>query len=67
LACDIVLSGVKLADRHAEIALTEQGYVIRDLKSSVGTLINGVEITEWNLSDGDTLQMGEVVLVFREG
>jgi tetrahydromethanopterin S-methyltransferase subunit G len=67
LSCDIVISGIKVADRHAEIALTSQGHVIRDLKSSVGTLINGVEITEWNLSDGDSIQLGEVVLIFREG
>ncbi len=65
-ACDIMISGVKVAERHAEITLAEDGHVIRDLESSVGTLINGVEITEWRLSDGDSIQLGEVVLVYKE-
>ncbi len=64
--CDIIISGVKVAERHAEITLAEDGHVIRDLESSVGTLINGVEITEWKLADGDSIQLGEVVLVYKE-
>jgi len=64
--CDITISGIKVAERHAEILLTEDGHLIRDLESSVGTLVNGVEITEWNLADGDSIQMGELVLVYKE-
>ncbi len=65
-ACDITISGIKVAERHAEITLAEDGHVIRDLESSVGTLINGVEITEWKLADGDSIQLGEVVLIYKE-
>ena len=65
-ACDIMVSGIKVAERHAEITLAEDGHIIRDLESSVGTLINGVEITEWNLSDGDSIQLGEVVLIYKD-
>lgn len=66
-ACDIVVSGVKVADRHAEISLAQHGHMIRDLDSSVGTLVNGVRITEWKLSDGDSIQVGDVVLIFKDG
>ena len=39
-----MVSGIKVAERHAEITLAEDGHIIRDLESSVGTLVNGVEI-----------------------
>ncbi len=64
--CDIVISGTKVASRHAEISLSDKGYSIRDLSTPVGTLVNGVEITEWSLSDGDTIQLGDVTLMFRD-
>ncbi len=63
---DIVLSGKKVSRRHAEVVLAEDGYVIRDLGSTVGTLVNGVQVTEWKLSNGDSVQLGDVVLVFME-
>ncbi len=63
---DIVLSGKKVSRRHAEVVLAEDGYMIRDLGSTVGTLVNGVQVTEWKLSNGDSVQLGDVVLVFME-
>ena len=66
-ACDIVITGTKVAERHAEIIMIADGHMIRDLESSVGTLINGVEITEWKLAGGDSIQLGEAVLIFKEG
>ena len=65
--CDIVVSGPKVAERHAEIIMIADGHMIRDLESSVGTLVNGVEITEWKLAAGDSIQLGEAVLIFKEG
>ncbi len=63
---DIVLSGKKVSKHHAEILLVEDGYEIRDLESTAGTLVNGVQITSWKLSNGDSVQLGDVVLVFME-
>jgi hypothetical protein len=62
--CDIVLVGKKVSERHAEIALGPNGHLIRDLKSQVGTLVNGVEVSERELANGDTIQLGEVKLTF---
>ena len=66
-ACDIVVTGPKVAERHSEIIMIADGHMIRDLDSSVGTLVNGVEITEWKLAGGDSIQLGEAVLIFKEG
>jgi len=66
-ACDILITGIKVAERHAEIIMIADGHMIRDLESSVGTLVNGVEITEWKLAAGDSIQLGEAVLIFKEG
>lgn len=62
--CDIVLAGSKVSKKHAEIALGPNGHLIRDLKSQVGTLVNGVVVSERELADGDTIQLGEVKLTF---
>ncbi|HHQ47938.1 MAG TPA: FHA domain-containing protein [Acidobacteria bacterium] len=64
---DIALSGKKISKHHAVIALVEDGYEIRDLGSTAGTLVNGVQISSWRLSNGDSVQLGDVVLVFMEG
>jgi hypothetical protein len=63
--CDIVLHGNKVSPRHAAIVLAPDGHVIKDLKSTVGTLVNGVEVTEWKLTNGDTIQIGEIRLTFK--
>lgn len=63
---DIALSGKKVSKMHAEIVLVEDGYEIRDLESTAGTLVNGVQVTAWKLSNGDSVQLGDVVLVFME-
>jgi hypothetical protein len=64
---DIALSGKKISKHHAVIALVEDGYEIRDLGSTAGTLVNGVQVSSWRLSNGDSVQLGDVVLVFMEG
>lgn len=62
--CDIVLDGKKVAERHAEIFLGPDGHVIKDLGSTVGTLVNGVEVSEHRLVDRDKVQVGEFTLTF---
>ena len=63
---ELVLEGHKVDAHHAEIALGAEGYVIRDLGSKTGVLVNGVVITERTLAEGDEIRIGELTLVFHE-
>jgi len=51
--------------RHAELAPTDEGWVVRDLHSENGTWVNGERVWERLLADGDQVQFGSVALVFR--
>jgi hypothetical protein len=51
--------------KHAVIRAVPGGFSITDLKSQNGTFINGQRITESLLADGDTIDVGDVKLVFR--
>ena len=53
--------------RHAQVALTDQGYVLKDLGSENGTYVNGDRITERLLAEGDRVQIGTVGFVFHAG
>jgi hypothetical protein len=60
----IQIDAPSVSRKHAEIALRENGYVLRDLGSENGTLVNGESITEHPLTDGDHLQFGSVGFLF---
>jgi len=50
---------------HCEIYESEGDWILRDLGSRNGTLIEGCRVTEdWPLTDGDQIQIGECSLVF---
>ncbi|MBI2900757.1 MAG: FHA domain-containing protein, partial [Planctomycetes bacterium] len=55
----------KLASReHCEIARMGDRFVLRDLGSANGTIVNGHAVAERILEWGDKIQVGESVLVF---
>lgn len=53
--------------RHAVIKQREGGYYVQDIGSSNGTRVNGAEIEEALLKDGDRVGFGDVQAVFYEG
>lgn len=61
---EIVLPDDTVSRRHAEILCTSRGWVVCDLGSSGGTLINGLSIrqTDGRLRLGDLVQFGGVAL-----
>jgi hypothetical protein len=63
--CDVVLDDPGSSRQHARIRRTETGFVITDLGSTNGTLVNGRQIQEQELLDGDTVTIGETNLEFR--
>jgi hypothetical protein len=63
--CDVVLNDANVSRRHAEIAPSGGGFVVRDLGSTNGTKVNGLRIeTERNLNGGDIVSVGNTHLRF---
>ena len=48
----------RISRRHSEILLTEREVRVRDLGSGNGTFVNGAQIRETPLVNGDLLQLG---------
>lgn len=65
--CDVVLDDPGASRQHARIRRTDSGFVVTDLGSTNGTLVNGRQVQEQMLEDGDTVTIGETDLVFRSG
>jgi hypothetical protein len=65
-------SDVQIADpgasrRHAEVRRDGDDYVLVDLGSTNGTLVNEAPVSERTLEDGDRITIGRTVLEFRRG
>ncbi|WP_406430923.1 FHA domain-containing protein [Streptomyces sp. NBC_00631] len=56
----VVISSLSVSRFHAEIVFDEdKGYVLRDLESSNGTLVNGEEVESRLLQPGDEITLGD--------
>jgi len=62
--CEVVLADPRASRRHAEIQPVGHGFVISDLGSMNGTVVNGSPIREHPLSDGDEIRLGSTVMHF---
>ena len=62
---DIVLSDPGASRRHAEVRRDHGGYVVTDLGSTNGTMVNDATIGERLLEEGDRITIGRTVLEFR--
>jgi hypothetical protein len=63
----VVLEFPSVSGHHSSIEQREDGYYVLDHKSSNGTRVNGAEIEESKLQDGDRVGFGDVQSVFYEG
>ncbi len=63
--CDICLPDKSISRRHAVINHTGRQYSINDRSSTNGTYVNGVKITQQELTEGDMIKMGNTVLIFK--
>src|SRR5690606_1000957 len=55
---DLVLEDLTVSGEHALIQLHPEGCLIRDLESRNGTHVNGRPISECELAEGDTIDIG---------
>lgn len=63
--CDLRLTEQSASRRHAWILHREAGFLIRDLGSTNGTLVNDERITEQRLQPGDRIAVGATVFEFQ--
>nr|MCH9729478.1 ATP-binding cassette domain-containing protein [Actinomycetes bacterium] len=64
---EIVIPDVLASRHHATLVATPSGTEIRDNGSINGTFVNGTRINTAMLTDGDTVTIGNVDLVFGNG
>jgi len=65
--CDVVVSDAGASRQHARISQANGEFVLTDLGSTNGTLVNDEAVRERVLADGDRITIGEAVLEFRRG
>jgi len=62
-ACDVVLAAPSVSRRHAQLTHRHGAWVIQDLASTNGTLVNGERVGRAAVNGGDVLTLGELTLV----
>jgi predicted component of type VI protein secretion system len=60
----IILENLLVSGHHARIDQAGKDYILTDLQSKNGTLVNGERITSTKLRDGDQILIGKHTLVF---
>jgi DNA-binding winged helix-turn-helix (wHTH) protein len=62
----VQLDAPGVSRRHARVCVTATGAVIEDLESKNGTMVNDTVVTRpLGLHDGDRIQVGPIVVVYR--
>lgn len=61
---DLTLKDARASKRHCEIRFESGHYVLEDLGSANGTVVNGNYVTQVNLQHGDLLLVGRTDIVF---
>ncbi len=61
---DVVISDPNVSRRHARISRQDNGFVIEDLGSTNGTMLDGVPIDRERIDNGDELTFGQTTARF---
>jgi pSer/pThr/pTyr-binding forkhead associated (FHA) protein len=67
-AWEVSLQDPSVSRPHAQLELVENVWILRDMGSANGTLVNGSTVSEKgrHLSDGDLIAFGTTLVLFRE-
>lgn len=60
VSSDCAIVDATVSRRHAELAVTDTGFQLKDLGSSNGTFVNGVRVDSYFVAPGDTVTFGKV-------
>jgi two-component system, NtrC family, response regulator HydG len=63
----LVLNDAEIGWRHCQVRRQGARYMVIDLRSSLGTYVNGMRSAERWLEDRDQLGIGKTILMFRSG
>ena len=64
--CDVLLASPTVSRRHALVAPTEDGWIVRDLGSGNGTFLDARRVDEARLPNGVAIRFGSVTAWFEE-
>lgn len=65
--CDVSLHDILLSRHHCRLERTREGWVLSDLGSKNGTVIDGRPVTRHALRPGEVIRIGRVNVTFRAG
>lgn len=57
-ACDVVLADSSVSRQHARLVFRDAKWIIHDLRSTNGTVVNGTRVGRAELRPGDSLVLG---------
>jgi len=61
---DIVIENLSVSRNHARIRNQDGKYILTDLNSANGTLVNGMRVTKTEIQDEDVITIGKHTLEF---
>lgn len=61
---DLLIPDATVSRRHCELHYTDAGYVIKDLGSTNGTVVQGVHVNEAVMNVSTEFQLGETKIIF---
>lgn len=65
--CDVTLNDASVSRKHARITRQGDRWMVEDLGSTNGMRVNGAQVGQSQLRDGDRLELGGVKLAFSAG
>lgn len=60
--CDVVVDEPSVSRHHARLVFRDHKWIVRDLESTNGTIVNGTRVGRCELRPGDCVVLGEVHL-----
>lgn len=64
-SCGLSITDPYVSLRHCRVERGTESFILRDLRSRNGTILNGTRVLEAQLHDGDRVQLGNTQLFFR--